>query len=107
MSETFTTYLIEYFYGPEMIPVQVHIFDDGRSEIFVSSEHELFNSIVHRSSLYLDKSDPAHCFEEIGHPPVLYSCFSDQRCEKFLRGLLLSILSDYQIGLRLLQVSDS
>ncbi len=107
MSDQYTSYLIQYSYGREIIPVETHIFDDGRNEIFVSSEKELFKTILHRKALYLDKTNAEHYFEEIGQQPVLFSCFSDQRCANFLKGLLNTILSDYQIGLRLLQVSHT
>jgi hypothetical protein len=105
MQETFTSYTIEYAYGNISIPVKVHIFDDGRKEILVFSNDERFKKIVHRSALFFDITNQAHWFEEIGQPPVLFSCFSDQRCANFLKGLLFSILADYDIGLRLLQVS--
>jgi hypothetical protein len=106
MTDTFTTYAIEYSYGKEKIPVKVEVFDDGRKELLVTSDSELFRQIVHRSSLYFDKTNSEHFFEEIGNPPVLFSCFSDQVCAKFLKGLLYTILADYEISLRLLQVSN-
>jgi hypothetical protein len=105
MTDTYTSYQIQYSYSQEMIPVQVEIFDDGRKEIFVTSDNELFKKIVHRSSIYFDKSNSEHFFEEIGDPPVLFSCFSDHVCANFLTGLLYTILADYEISLRLLQVS--
>jgi hypothetical protein len=105
MQKTFTPYTIEYAYGSRSIPVEVHIFDDGKKEIFVFSNDEMFKKIVHRSALFFDVANHDHWFEEIGQPPVLFSCFSDQRCANFLKGLLFSILADYNIGLRLLQVS--
>ena len=107
MADTYTSYLIQYSFGREIIPVEIHIFDDGRNEIFVSSDQELFKAIVHRNALYLDKTNAEHFFEEIGQSPVRFSCFSDQRCANFLKGLQHTILSDYQIGLRLLQVSHT
>ena len=107
MSDAYTSYWIPYSYGREIIPVKAHVFDDGRKEIFVCSDHELFKAIVHRSSLYLDRLNSEHFYEDIGQPPVLFSCFSDERCANFLKGLLNTILSDYQIGLRLLQVSHT
>jgi hypothetical protein len=106
MPDSFTTFEIKYSYGKEMIPVNVEIFDDGRNEIFVQSDSELFKNIVHRQTLYFDKTNPDHYFEELGNPPVLFSCFSDQVCAKFLAGLLFTILADYEISLRLLQVSN-
>lgn len=106
MTDTFTTYAIQYSYGTEKIPVKVEVFDDGRKELLVTSDNELFRQIVHRSSLYFDKTNPEHFFEEIGNPPVLFSCFSDEVCAKFLEGLLYTILADYEISLRLLQVSN-
>jgi hypothetical protein len=105
MTETYTSYNIRYAYGEKSIPVRVDIFDDGRKEIGVSSEDQLFFEIVHRTALFFDITNQEHFFEEIGYPPVLFSCFSDQRCGNFLRGLLFTILADYDIGLRLLQVS--
>jgi len=107
MTDTYTPYEIQYSYGKDMIPVNVEIFDDGRKEIFVTSDNEIFNKIVHRSTLYFDKTNPEHFFEEIGNPPVLFSCFSDHVCANFLKGLLYTILADYAISLRLLQVSTS
>ncbi|HLY69201.1 MAG TPA: hypothetical protein VKR53_05700 [Puia sp.] len=105
MTENSTFFRIQYAYGNKMIPVGVGIFDDGRKEIFVESEDELFKQIVHRSTLYFDRTNPDHFFEETGNPPVLFSCFSDQICANFLKGLLFTILADYAISLRLLQVS--
>ena len=107
MTDTYTPYQIQYSYGKEIIPVTVDIFDDGRKEIFVASDNELFKNIVHRSTLYFDKTNPEHYFEEIEKPPVLFSCFSDHVCANFLKGLLYTILADYEISLRLLQVSTS
>jgi hypothetical protein len=105
MADTYTVYQIQYSYGNDMIPVKVDIFDDGRKEIFVASDDQLFKKIVHRTTIYFDKTNPEHFFEEIGNPPVLFSCFSDHVCANFLKGLLYTILADYEISLRLLQVS--
>ena len=87
--------------------MEVHIFHDGRKEIFVCSGHRLFKDIVHRAALYLDSTDAEHYFEETGEPPVRFSCFANPRCANFLKGLLFTILSDYQTGLRLLQVKPN
>ncbi|HEY4877084.1 MAG TPA: hypothetical protein VIH86_16000 [Puia sp.] len=107
IADTNSTYLLPYSFANERIPVHVEIFGDGRKEIFVSSDNELFKKIVHRSTLYFDKSNGEHFFEEMGNPPVLFSCFSDHVCANFLKGLLYTILSDYEISLKLLQVSTS
>ena len=107
MPEEYSSYQVQYAYGRETIPVTVHVFDDGRREVLVTSEHRLFKNIIHRKALYLDKTNAAHYFEAVGDPPVLFSCFSDPRCINFLKGLLYTVLSDYQISLRLLQVSLS
>ena len=107
MTDTYTLYQINYGFGAIKIPVQVQVFDDGRNLLGVSSKDDLFREIVHRSCVYLDKSNSDHFFEELGEPPALFSCFSDHRCSKFLKGLLFTILADYDIGLRLFQVTKN
>ena len=110
INQTFTVtnpgkkYHIKYPYGEKSIPVDVFVFDDGRKEFLVASKDDMFKTIVHRSALYFDSTNNEHFFEEIGEPPVVFSCFTDMRCANFLKGLLYTVAADYDIGLRLLQM---